>query len=46
VPEFLTTLRVSDALGVFAVALLVAVLASWVPVRRINRIDPAIVFRP
>lgn len=46
VPEFLTTLRWTDALGVFAVALAVAVAASWVPVRRINRIDPAIVFRP
>jgi putative ABC transport system permease protein len=46
VPEFLTTLRWSDALGVFLTALAVAVAASWVPVRRINRIDPAIVFRP
>ncbi|MGZ4371753.1 MAG: ABC transporter permease [Gaiellaceae bacterium] len=46
VPEFLTTLRWTDALGVFAVALAVAVAASWVPVRRINLIDPAIVFRP
>jgi putative ABC transport system permease protein len=46
VPEFLTTLRWQDALGVFATALAVAVCASWVPVRRINLIDPAIVFRP
>jgi len=46
VPEFLTTLRWTDALGVFAIALVVAVVACWVPVRRINRIDPAIVFRP
>jgi putative ABC transport system permease protein len=46
VPEFLTTLRWSDALGVFAIALAVAVVASWVPVRRINLIDPATVFRP
>jgi putative ABC transport system permease protein len=46
VPEFMTTLRWTDALGVFAIALAVAVVASWVPVRRINRIDPAIVFRP
>lgn len=46
VPEFVTTLRWSDALAVFAVALAVAVAASWVPVRRINLIDPAIVFRP
>jgi putative ABC transport system permease protein len=46
VPEFLTTLRWSDAVGVFVIALAVAVVASWVPVRRINTIDPAIVFRP
>jgi putative ABC transport system permease protein len=46
VPEFLTVLRLSDALGVFALALIVAVVASWVPVRRINAIDPAVVFRP
>jgi putative ABC transport system permease protein len=46
VPEFLTTLRLSDALAVFATALAVAVVASWIPVRRINLIDPAIVFRP
>jgi putative ABC transport system permease protein len=45
VPEFLTTLLWSDALGVFVTALAVAVIASWVPVRRINRIDPASVFR-
>lgn len=45
VPEFLTTLRLGDALGVFATALAVAVVASWVPVRRINRIDPGMVFR-
>jgi ABC-type lipoprotein release transport system permease subunit len=31
---------------VFGIALVVAVVASWVPVRRINLIDPAIVFRP
>lgn len=46
VPEFLTTLRWTDALAVFVTALAVAVVASWVPVRRINLIDPAIVFRP
>ena len=46
VPEFLTTLRWSDALAVFLTALAVAVAASWVPARRINLIDPAIVFRP
>jgi putative ABC transport system permease protein len=46
VPEFITVLRPSDAIGVFLVALLMAVAASYVPVQRINRIDPAMVFRP
>ena len=45
VPEFVTDLRVLDVLGVFAVAVLMSVAASFVPVRRLNRIDPAMVFR-
>jgi ABC-type lipoprotein release transport system permease subunit len=31
--------------GVFVVAVLMAIAASYVPVRRIERIDPAEVFR-
>lgn len=46
VPEFITVLRPLDVAGVFAVALLTAVAASYVPVHRIERIDPAEVFRP
>lgn len=46
VPEFITVLRWTDAAIVFAGALATAVLASYVPVRRIERIDPAEVFRP
>jgi putative ABC transport system permease protein len=46
VPEFITTLRWSDAAAVFLGALVTAVAASYVPVRRIERIDPAPVFRP
>jgi putative ABC transport system permease protein len=46
VPEFITVLRWGDAAGVFAVTLLTAVAAAYVPVQRINRIDPATVFRP
>ena len=45
VPEFVTELRVSDAAAVFLVSLAVSVVAAYLPVRRINRIDPAIVFR-
>ena len=46
VPEFITDLRWTDAAGVFLAALLTAVAASYVPVRRIEHIDPAQVFRP
>jgi len=45
VPEFVTDLRLWDAVGVFLVSLVVSVVAAYLPVRRINRIDPAIVFR-
>jgi putative ABC transport system permease protein len=45
VPEFVTDLRPWDAVGVFAIALLVSAVAALVPVRRISRIDPATVFR-
>jgi putative ABC transport system permease protein len=45
VPEFVTDLRWTDAAGVFAAILLVSLAAAYVPVRRINRIDPAMVFR-
>jgi ABC-type transport system, involved in lipoprotein release, permease component len=46
VPEFITVLTLRDALAVFALALATAVVASYVPVRRIERIDPAEAFRP
>ena len=45
VPEFATEFRLSDMAGVFVAAVFMAVLASFMPVRRINSIDPAIVFR-
>jgi putative ABC transport system permease protein len=45
VPEFVTDLRLRDALAVFLISLAVSVVAAYLPVRRINRIDPAIVFR-
>lgn len=46
VPEFITDLRLGDAALVLGGALVTAVAASYVPVRRIERIDPAEVFRP
>ncbi|MDH5332530.1 MAG: ABC transporter permease [Thermoleophilia bacterium] len=45
VPEFVTDLRPLDAAGVLALALAVSAVAALVPVRRISRIDPAMVFR-
>lgn len=45
VPEFVTDLRIVDALGVFGAAVLMSIAASFVPVQRLNRIDPAMVFR-
>lgn len=45
VPEFVTNLRPLDVAGVFAVALLMSLVSALVPVRRLNRIDPAMVFR-
>lgn len=45
VPEFVTDLRWLDALGVFGAALLMSILASYIPVRRVNNVDPAMVFR-
>jgi putative ABC transport system permease protein len=45
VPEFVTDLRAADVLFVLAAAVLMSIAASFVPVRRLNRIDPAMVFR-
>jgi putative ABC transport system permease protein len=45
VPEFVTDLRLLDTLGVFGAAILMSIVAAFVPVHRLNRIDPAIVFR-
>ena len=45
VPDFVTTFRALDILGVLGATVVMAIAASAVPVRRINRIDPAMVFR-
>ena len=45
VPEFVTDLQLPDAAAVFAIAVLVSAVAAIIPVRRISRIDPAMVFR-
>jgi putative ABC transport system permease protein len=45
VPEFVTDMQWKDAVAVAAATILVSLVAAYVPVRRINRIDPAMVFR-
>jgi putative ABC transport system permease protein len=45
VPEFVTDLRSLDAAAVFGGAVATSILASFVPVRKLNRIDPGMVFR-
>jgi putative ABC transport system permease protein len=45
VPEFATLYRWQDLLAVFGAALVMSALAAVVPVRRVARIDPAVVFR-
>ncbi len=45
VPEFVTDLRWPDAVAVAALTVVISLVAAYVPVRRINRIDPAMVFR-
>jgi putative ABC transport system permease protein len=45
VPEFVTDLRPLDAGGVFATAIVISLVAAYIPVRRINAIDPGMVFR-
>lgn len=45
VPEFITEIRWLDAGWIFAVTVVMAVVSSLLPVRRLARIDPAEVFR-
>src|SRR3990170_2419443 len=45
VPEFATDFQARDIAAVGTAALVMAVIASLVPARRVNSIDPAIVFR-
>jgi putative ABC transport system permease protein len=45
VPDFATQFRVSDIIGVMLGTVLMAFAASLVPARRLNGIDPALVFR-
>jgi putative ABC transport system permease protein len=45
VPQFITQIRLFDVAWIFVLTMLMAVAASYVPMRRLNKIDPAEVFR-
>ena len=45
VPEFATLYRWQDLLAVLGIALVMSGIAALVPIRRLARIDPAVVFR-
>ncbi len=45
VPQFVVFVRWQDILGVIGATLLMALLAAYIPVRRIARIDPVTVFK-
>ena len=45
VPQFLTDIRFIDLGWILAVTIVMAIVASYLPIRRLNQIDPAEVFR-
>jgi ABC-type lipoprotein release transport system permease subunit len=45
VPDFITEFELTDIVGVLAATIAMAIVASFMPVRRIIGIDPAMVFR-
>ncbi|MGI8926816.1 MAG: ABC transporter permease [Tepidiformaceae bacterium] len=45
VPQFVTLVKWQDAVLVFAAALLLSLVAGWLPMRRLMRVDPLTVFK-
>lgn len=45
VPQFVTQIRLFDVVWIFGLTMLMAVVASYIPMRRLNKIDPAEVFK-
>lgn len=45
-PQFATALELKDLAGVFGATLVMAVVASFVPIRRLANLDPVAVFNP
>jgi len=44
-PSFLSYFRLEDFVLVFALSILMAISASWIPLKRLSKIDPALVFK-
>lgn len=45
VPQFVSQIQVYDVLGIFGLTIIMAILASYMPIRRIADVDPAEVFK-
>ena len=45
VPQFITEIRPIDMAWIFAVTIAMAIIATYIPMRRLNKIDPAEVFK-
>lgn len=45
VPQFVSQLRLFDTAWIFGLTVVIAVVSSYVPIRRLNKIDPAEVFK-
>lgn len=45
VPQFVTQLRPFDIAWIFGVTIVIAITSSYIPIRRLNKIDPAEVFK-
>ncbi|MBI2798036.1 ABC transporter permease [Candidatus Saccharibacteria bacterium] len=45
VPQFVTQLRPLDIAWIFGITVVIAIASSYIPLRRLNQIDPAEVFR-
>lgn len=45
VPQFVSQLRLFDIAWIFGVTVVIAIASSYIPIRRLNKIDPAEVFK-
>jgi ABC-type antimicrobial peptide transport system permease subunit len=45
VPQFVVLVRWQDLLGIIGATLLMALIAAFIPIRRLARIDPVTVFK-